>query len=268
MALSTLADVRAWWLTLRRALAMAPHPASRPAASEAEAAAYLPQVLALIAGGQFIAESMRRVLRESVVAPLLRVREWAVAQGVLQPEESWPGLELVLHQPTAPAGLTPLVPPWMVANAFEAAVICGTTLALARLLRPRLPVRAALLLALSALASATLWNMLYGALLFRLEDALGVARHLATLVGPDGAPLPGFEAQLHRLIVVFGLIALLGVVAPLAITLCLFRGLRQAGRGWGAALAGAVCVCVATGLAGVISYRTAFGEALVRLLSF
>jgi hypothetical protein len=267
-ALGNLGDLRAWWLVLRQALRMAPHPAAAPGAGEAAVAAYLPKVLALVASGQWLSERVGRIMRDSIVAPMLRVRDWAAEQGiVLSPEFAW-SIDLALRGPTAPEGLTPVIAPWVIVKGFEAAILCGGTLLAARLLRPRIPARPALALGLAALATSTLYAMLLGVLVFRLEDALGLAAAVSAAVGPDGAPSPDFLPAVRRMIMVFGGLAVLGTLPLVAIVLCLARGLRRAGRRRAKAAGVAVLIALLTALGGVLSHRSGLGAALIRLFSF
>jgi hypothetical protein len=266
--LGNLADLRAWWVVLRQALRMAPHPAAAPGAGESAMAAYWPRVLALILAGQFIGERVGRIVRDSMAEPLLRFRGWAASEGLAMPP-GWQGaIDMALWRPAVPAGLTPVIPPSMLTKGVELAVLCGATLLVARLLRPRIPPRPAVTLALAALAAATIYDLLVGVLLFRMEDAFGIAAGLRTEIAADGRPLPGFEASLGRLAGLFGAFSVIALLVPLALGLCLGRGLRRLGHGRMAATGLAVLISLAMLLAGFAARRTGFGAALLRLVSF
>jgi hypothetical protein len=262
-----LADLRAWWAVLRCALRMAPHPASRPGAGEGSLSAYVPKVLALIVAAHWLAERLQRAFNLEAFAPLRRLRALAKSLRI----EGADGLETfdrMNRQPAVSEGMVTIVPPWVITTGAEVAVLLGAVLLAGRLIRPRLPWRPALALALAAFAAATLYDLIIAVILFRTNDALGISAGLAAAVSAEGRPLPGFDQAITRLNMLFMAFTLLAPLPLVAMVICLARGFRAARHRWLTAVPVAAVTSGASVAMGFLARRTGLGDALVRAFSF
>ena len=260
-------DIRTWWVVLRDALRMAPHAAARPAAGEAAIWAYATKVATLLAAAEWLSNRVQRTMVAGLTAPLERLGALARRLGIEVPPEG-PAFLGLLRQPAAPEGLSPVIPAWVIAKGIEVAALCGVVMLLARLVRPRLPLRPAFGLGLAALASGTVYGLILNILIFRAEDAFGIAAALNAAVAPTGHPQPGFGAALEDMQVFLRVIGALSIVPALALTICVARGFRAAGHSRIPAGAAGALAAVVTVAVGFVAHRTAFGAAVVRLLSF
>ncbi|MGG5887211.1 hypothetical protein ACLF3G_08720 [Falsiroseomonas sp. HC035] len=262
-----LADLRAWWAVLRCALRMAPHPASYPGAGEGSVSAYVPKVLALIVAAHWLSERLQRAFNQEAFAPLQRLRALAERLGI-DGAEGLASFDRMNRQAAVPDGMVTIVPPWVITTGAEVAVLLGAMLLAARLIRPRLPWRPALALALAAFAAATLYDLIIALILFRTNDALGISAGLAAAVSAEGRPLPGFDEAIDRLSMLFMAFTVVAPLPLVAMVICLARGLRAARHRWLTATPAAVVASGASVAVGFLARRTGFGDALVRFFSF
>jgi hypothetical protein len=265
--IGNLADLRAWWVVLRSALRMAPHPAARPGASESALSAYVPKVLALIVAAHWMAERLQRAFNAEALAPLQRFRALARSLGV-EGSDELAALDGMSRQPVVPDGMVPILTPWVITTGAEVLVLLGAVLLAARFFRPRLPHRPAIALALAAFAAATLYDLIIAVMLFRTNDALGISAALDAAVSPEGRPMAGFDQAITRLQMLFVAFTFAAPLPFLALAVCLARGFREARHRW--LIASVIATVASSGsvAVGFMARRTGFGDALVRLFSF